>query len=57
MAGLGPGPFAAMLLADLGADVVKVEKPDGGDDMRHWPPMSEKWSATWHRCWLPRSPR
>ncbi|TCP47829.1 crotonobetainyl-CoA:carnitine CoA-transferase CaiB-like acyl-CoA transferase [Tamaricihabitans halophyticus] len=31
------GPFAAMLLADLGADVVKVESPSG-DGMRQWPP-------------------
>ena len=38
---IAAGPFCAMLLADLGADVVKVEKPDGGDDMRRWPPMSE----------------
>ncbi|KAA9160500.1 CoA transferase [Amycolatopsis acidicola] len=30
LAGIGPGPFAAMLLADLGADVVRVERPDGG---------------------------
>ena len=30
---IAAGPFCAMLLADLGADVVKVEKPDGGDDM------------------------
>ena len=37
---IAAGPFAGSLLADLGADVVKVEKPDGGDDMRHWPPMS-----------------
>ena len=29
-------PFAAEILADLGADVIKVEKPDGGDDARHW---------------------
>jgi crotonobetainyl-CoA:carnitine CoA-transferase CaiB-like acyl-CoA transferase len=38
---IAAGPFCAMLLADLGADVVKVEKPDGGDDMRRWPPMTE----------------
>ncbi|MDQ1627546.1 MAG: alpha-methylacyl-CoA racemase [Actinomycetota bacterium] len=29
LAGLGPGPFAAMLLADLGADVVRVDRPGG----------------------------
>ena len=36
---IAAGPFAGMLLADLGADVVKVERPDGGDDMRQWPPL------------------
>ncbi|MGH3909922.1 MAG: CaiB/BaiF CoA transferase family protein, partial [Pseudonocardiaceae bacterium] len=30
LAGLGPAPHAAMLLADLGADVVRVERPSGG---------------------------
>ena len=30
LAGIGPGPFAAMMLADLGADVVRVDRPDGG---------------------------
>jgi alpha-methylacyl-CoA racemase len=30
LAGIGPGPHAGMLLADLGADVVRVERPDGG---------------------------
>lgn len=30
MVGIGPGPFAAMLLADLGADVVRVHRPNGG---------------------------
>ena len=29
LAGIGPGPFAAMVLADLGADVVRVERPGG----------------------------
>lgn len=36
---IAAGPFAGMLLADLGADVVKVERPDGGDGMRSWPPF------------------
>ncbi|GEP06910.1 CaiB/BaiF CoA transferase family protein [Methylobacterium oxalidis] len=38
------GPFCAMLLADMGADVIKVENPDGGDTMRAWPPMSGDYS-------------
>lgn len=32
------GPFAGQILADLGADVVKVERPEGGDDTRSWGP-------------------
>ncbi|HEX6682931.1 MAG TPA: CaiB/BaiF CoA-transferase family protein [Candidatus Limnocylindrales bacterium] len=30
LAGIGPGPFCAMFLGDLGADVVRVERPEGG---------------------------
>lgn len=33
-----PGPFCSMLLADLGADVVKIEAPSGGDYARWFPP-------------------
>ncbi|WP_448662715.1 CaiB/BaiF CoA transferase family protein [Sphingomonas sp. CJ20] len=32
------GPWCGQLLADLGADVVKVERPGAGDDTRHWGP-------------------
>ncbi len=38
---IAAGPFAGSLLADLGADVVKVERPDGGDALRAWPPLTE----------------
>jgi crotonobetainyl-CoA:carnitine CoA-transferase CaiB-like acyl-CoA transferase len=37
------GPFCGMLLADFGADVVKVEPPEG-DGMRSWPPLSDGYS-------------
>lgn len=35
---IAAGPFAGALFADLGADVVKIERPDGGDGLREWPP-------------------
>ena len=38
------GPFCGMLLADMGADVIKVEHPQGGDTMRAWPPITEGYS-------------
>ncbi len=38
---IAAGPFAGSLLADLGADVVKIESPDKGDGMRSWPPLTE----------------
>jgi crotonobetainyl-CoA:carnitine CoA-transferase CaiB-like acyl-CoA transferase len=36
-----PGPFATLLLADLGADVVKIEAPEVGDYARAYPPFVE----------------
>ena len=38
------GPFCGMLLADMGADVIKVENPQGGDSMRQWPPINNGYS-------------
>jgi crotonobetainyl-CoA:carnitine CoA-transferase CaiB-like acyl-CoA transferase len=40
------GPFASLILADLGAKVMKIERPNGGDDTRTWgPPFWESHSA------------
>ncbi len=41
------GPLAATLLADFGADVVKIEQPRVGDSMRHWTPVKEGRSLWW----------
>jgi crotonobetainyl-CoA:carnitine CoA-transferase CaiB-like acyl-CoA transferase len=42
------GPLATMLLADFGATVVKVERPDRGDDTRAWgPPYADDRTATY----------
>jgi crotonobetainyl-CoA:carnitine CoA-transferase CaiB-like acyl-CoA transferase len=45
------GPFATMMLADLGADVTKVERPGSGDDTRTWgPPFDEAGRATYFQA-------
>ena len=33
------GPFCTMLMGDMGAEVVKIEEPTGGDETRHWTPF------------------
>lgn len=45
------GPFATMLLADLGADVLKVERAGVGDDTRTWgPPFADDGTATYFQA-------
>ena len=45
------GPFATMLLADLGAEVIKIERPGIGDETRSWgPPNDEHGNATYFQA-------
>ncbi|HIE07529.1 MAG TPA: CoA transferase, partial [Desulfarculaceae bacterium] len=40
-----PGPFCSMMLADFGAEVLKIEAPGEGDYLRSWEPLVEGKSA------------
>jgi formyl-CoA transferase len=42
------GPFCARMLAEFGADVIKIESPDGGDQLRQWRKMYKDTSLWWY---------
>ena len=44
------GPWSTMVLADLGAEVIKVEHPRGGDDTRHWGPPYAGGESAYYLC-------
>ena len=43
------GPIATMILGDLGADVIKVERPGSGDDTRLWGPPWHEGTSTYYQ--------
>jgi formyl-CoA transferase len=44
------GPYCSMMLGDLGADIIKVERPGAGDDTRRWGPPEAGGEAAYYLC-------
>src|SRR5208337_5447756 len=42
------GPFAAKLLGEFGAQIIKIEPPNGGDPLRKWRKLESGTSLWWH---------
>jgi crotonobetainyl-CoA:carnitine CoA-transferase CaiB-like acyl-CoA transferase len=51
------GPFATMMLADMGADVIKIEAPGRGDDFRQYPPLHPELAQGAPFLWTNRNKR
>ncbi|WP_051383335.1 CaiB/BaiF CoA-transferase family protein [Bradyrhizobium sp. WSM3983] len=51
------GPFATMILADMGAEVIKIEAPGRGDDLRRYPPVHPELKAGAPFVWTNRNKR
>src|SRR6201991_3370372 len=51
------GPFATLILADMGADVIKIEAPGRGDDLRRYPPVDPRLKHGAPFLWTNRNKR
>jgi len=51
------GPFATMILADMGAEVIKIEVPGRGDDLRRYPPVDKELGLGAPFLWTNRNKR
>lgn len=51
------GPFATMIMADMGADVIKIESPGKGDDFRQYPPLIPEFGGGAPYVWANRNKR
>lgn len=51
------GPFATMILADMGAEVIKIESPGNGDDFRQYPPFDKALGLAAPFVWSNRNKR
>jgi crotonobetainyl-CoA:carnitine CoA-transferase CaiB-like acyl-CoA transferase len=51
------GPFATMILADMGAEVIKIEAPGRGDDLRRYPPVDKELGLGAPFLWTNRNKR
>ena len=47
---LAPGPLATLMLAEAGAEVIKIERPGEGEDLRRFAPLRCRWLWRYPRC-------
>ena len=52
-----PGPYATLMLGDLGADIIKISSPDKADIVADYPPYIEGTKLSANQAWLGRNKR